>query len=341
MNDFFHATRDFILKYLPHQRCLSENTIRSYKQVLNLFTTYLRKVKGYPVSKIQFSLLDRDTILGFLDWIESERKCGATTRNHRLMVLRSFFDFAGKSDCTQMALYLDALDIPVKKTQSHVVDFLSEPALAALLQQPNSSTKKGLRDMTFMVLMYDTAARCDELLNMKLDALRLDIQKPVAYLLGKGNKQRVVPLMSRTVQHCKRYISEFHNIKQQKEGALLFFTTSHGECHKMSADNVAVFFKKYGRMAQSVCAGFPSHIHPHMLRHTRAMHLYRGGMSLDMLSQFLGHADMETTRVYAYADTEMKRDAIAKLDKGHNIPEQTAEIWADNEDMILTLAGLR
>ena len=85
----------------------------------------------------------------------------------------------------------------------------------------------------------------------------------------------------------------------------------------------------------------PANLHPHMMRHTRAMHLYRSGMPLELLSQYLGHADVETTLIYAYADTEMKREAIRKADVVRDGKEVPVEIWADNEDMILKLSGLK
>ena len=108
----------------------------------------------------------------------------------------------------------------------------------------------------------------------------------------------------------------------------------------MSPDTVAAFFAKYGSMAKAVCQEVPEHIHPHMMRHTRAMHLYQSGMPMVLLSQYLGHAQVETTMIYAYADTEMKRAAIQKADAVRGAKPVPDEIWADNEEMILKLSGL-
>ena len=108
----------------------------------------------------------------------------------------------------------------------------------------------------------------------------------------------------------------------------------------MSPDTVAAFFAKYGSMAKAVCQEVPEHIHPHMMRHTRAMHLYQSGMPMVLLSQYLGHAQVETTMIYAYAETEMKRAAIQKADAVRGTKPVPDEIWADNEEMILKLSGL-
>ena len=110
----------------------------------------------------------------------------------------------------------------------------------------------------------------------------------------------------------------------------------------MSADAVALFMKKYGVMAATSCPEMPEKLHPHMLRHTRAMHLYRNGMPLALLSEYLGHASTETTSIYAYADSEMKRAIMQKsedLRSGGAQPVQPT--WLDDEDMILKLSGLR
>lgn len=170
----------------------------------------MRDVKGVATVELTFSRIDRDTILGFLTWVENVRKCSASTRNQRLMALRSFLEFAGQMDCTQTALYLSACNIPSKKAHGRVVELLTEPSLTALLQQPDPSKPKDLRNLVFMILMYDTAARCSELLDMKVCDLRLDTKYPNAYLHGKGRKIRTVPLLSKTVQHCKQYLRKFH-----------------------------------------------------------------------------------------------------------------------------------
>lgn len=340
MNDFFDAVRRFLLDYLPKQRCLSENTILSYKQTLNLFVSYMRHWEGVATVELTFSRIDRDAILGFLSWLENVRKCSVSTRNQRLMALRSFLEFAGQIDCTQEALYLSACNIPSKEAHGRVVEFLTEPSLTALLQQPDPSKPKDLRNLVFMILMYDTAARCSELLDMKVCDLRLDTKHPIAYLHGKGRKIRTVPLLSKTVQHCKQYLRKFHPTADDHSEAPLFFTVIHGTQQKMSPDTVAAFFTKYGRMAKSVCPEVPEHIHPHMMRHTRAMHLYRSGMPMVLLSQYLGHSQVETTMIYAHADTEMKRAAIQKADAVRKTKPVPDEIWADNEEMILKLSGL-
>ena len=340
MNDFFNTIRSFLLEYLPNQRCFSENTVRSYRQALNLLILYLRTEQKLTIKQIRFEIISREVILKFLDWLETDRHCSVSTRNQRLMVLRSFFDYAGQLDCTQIALSVSIQNIPVKTPQGKVVEYLSEAALEALLKQPDIAKRTGLRNSFFMVLMYDTAARCGEMLSMKVRDLRINVQHPIAYLHGKGNKTRTVPLLARTVQHCERYLHTFHPGEQADSEKPLFYTVIHEMQQPMSADTVALFLKKYGEMACRICPEVPTHIHAHMLRHTRAMHLYRQGMPMMLLSEYLGHASEETTKIYAYADTEMKRAAIDKADIVRNGSTPPEPVWVDDEEMILKLSGL-
>jgi site-specific recombinase XerD len=341
MNDFFGIVRKYLLEYLPKQRRFSENTIKSYRQGLNLFVSYLRDVMQIPTNRISFTDCTRDSVLGYLEWLGAERGCGDTSVNQRLMIIRSFLKYAGETDCTYTAFGIEAMAVPTRKTRGREVDFLSEPALKELLAQPDAHTRAGHRNRFFMLLMYDTAARCGELLHLKLHDFRLDVSNPVVYLHGKGDKTRIVPLLPETVEHCRRYIKTFHGNSPQDKTEPVFYTISHGARTQMSADTVALFMKKYAITARKKCADMPSRLHPHMLRHTRAMHLYRQGMPMHLLSEYLGHVNYETTKIYAFADTEMKRRAVEKADALRDGMPPPEPVWADDEDMILKLSGLR
>ena len=341
MNDFFRLIRKYLLEYLPKQRCFSENTVTSYRQGLNLFVSYLRDVMQIPTKRISFSDCTRDAVLGYLDWLGSERGCSPTSVNQRLMILRSFFKYAGETDCAYTAFGLDVASVPTRKTQGKIVDFLSEQALKTLLAQPDMRKRTEHRNRFFMILMYDAAARCGELLNLKFRDIRIDDKTPVIYLCGKGDKTRIVPLLPETIEHFRRYIQTFHGNPPYDKDEFVFYTKSRNTKTQMSADTVALFMKKYGSAALEICSDMPEHLHPHMLRHTRAMHLYRQGMPIHLLSEFLGHASYETTKIYAYADTEMKRLAISKADVFRDGMPPPTQLWADDDETLLVLAGLR
>lgn len=341
MTEFFKMIRNFLLDYLPIERKYSKHTVKSYKDVLKLFISFLQKEKKLKLTDITFSIISKDTVIEFLGWLQKARGCGATSRNQRLSVLRSFFLYAAERDCTLISLSV-ALQNEVKaqKHSGKMIGYLSEPALKALLDQPDSSTKIGLRNMTFMVLLYDTGARCSEILNLRVCDVHIKNTIQDVYMVGKGQKPRVAPLLPKTVSHIERYLKEFHPNYTPHSEDLLFYTVIHGRRGPMSADTIATFMKKYGEMARVVCDEVPERVHPHMMRHTRAMHYYREGMPLVLLSEYLGHADVATTRVYAFADTEMKRTIMKKVEPNqHNTPD-AIPIWENDDAMMLRLSGL-
>lgn len=343
MSDFFKAVRDFLLDYLPNQRNYSEHTIKSYRDALKLLIRFLQKEKHLKVKEINFSIFDTRLVLDFLVWLQDTRNISATSRNQRISAVRSFFRYASERDCTLISLSRDIQDnVKTKKSPGRLVEFFSENALAALLKQPDAKTPIGLRNMVFMTLMYDTGARVSEILGLRLCDIRINSAGKEAYLMGKGRKPRLVSLLPKTIAHIDRYMREFHPDRVPgDDNEFLFYTVIHGNRNPMSTDTVGKFMKKYGESARLVCSEVPARVHPHMMRHTRAMHYYRKGMPLVLLAEYLGHSDVQSTKIYAFADTTMKRDAMIKADpKQKSIPDPIA-IWENDEEMILKLSGLK
>ncbi len=339
---FFKLIRSFLTIYLPKQKCCSVNTTKSYKETLNLLLDYLQTEKQIPLSQISFDHLNATTICSFLDWLQENRGCGVSTRNQRLAALKSFIKYTGVMDCTYVALYAELAKVPIKKEASKIVKFLSEKAMEILLQQPSAGSKCGMRDRFFMILMYDTAARCGEMLSLRIKDIQLQPKGSMVYLTGKGTKMRVVPMMDKTVEHYRHYLDQFHPHLTRDSDDYLFYTTIHGVKNQMSPDNVASFMKRYGELAKQSCPEIPDKVHPHQVRHTRAIHLYRGGMPMPLIAEFLGHADMSTSQIYAYADTEMKRAAIQKADQKSNLVVPAEQpIWVNDDEMIRKLYGLK
>ncbi len=340
-NSFFHALRNYLTVYLPKQKCCSEDTCKSYKEALSIFVNFLENEKGIKLSDITFDILNETLVLEFLDWLQTSRNNSASTRNHRLMVLCSFVRYSGMIDLARIDIHMKLKNIPLQNEQGKIVEFLSENSLNSLLKYPKITKKTEYRNMVFMTLMYDSAARCSELLNLKVKDLRLNSSAPTVYLTGKGNKMRLLPLMSKTAEICEKYLDKFHPIDARNENDYFFFTGAKNVKRIMSPDNVSTFMKKYGEELRAFCPDIPLRVHPHQLRHTRAIHLYRDGMPLALLAEFLGHANVETTKIYAYADTEMKRVAIQKGEISRNVIPSDSPVWCDDDDMLRKLCGLK
>lgn len=347
MNDksvhFFKFVRDFLMVYLPNQKAVSQNTVKSYRESLNLLLNYICDKNGISLGKLSFGYLSREAVEGFLCYLENERHCSVSTRNHRLACIRSFVKYVGARDVGIQAYVIDLCNIPLKKeAKNSVISFFSEAALKTILEQPDARKKKELRDLFFMILMYDTGARNQELLDLKLSSIHFEGKSPYVVIVGKGGKTRLVPVMDKTVDHYKKYAAAFHSISTSDEH--LFYTQRNGLRCIMSPDNTERFIKKYGAAAHNINPEVPKLLHPHLFRHSRSMHLYRNGMPLILLAEWLGHAQVTTTLLYyANADTEMKKHAIDKATSKLNPLASgytTYLDWDDDEALIRQLYGL-
>jgi site-specific recombinase XerD len=297
--------------------------------------------KDISLTDVTFETLNSRMISDYLNWLEKVCHCSISTRNQRLAGIRSFFKYAGRMDLAVTVFQKDLEKVPFKRRDSKTVDFMTEEALKTVLAQPDTSTKMGIRDLFFMILMYDTGARNREILDLRVKDFDADSKTPCVHLTGKGNKKRIVPVMAKTVEHFRHYVSLYH--PEDGSERYLFYTVRNGILQPMSDDNVSRFMKKYGRAAKGICPEVPDNLHPHLFRHSRSIHLYRAGMPLALLSEWLGHAQLETTMIYAYADTEMKRDAIQKATGSSNplMGNDQIPVWKGDDQIIRKLYGLK
>jgi len=165
----FRLIREFLTIHLPEQRVCSPHTIKSYKDSMNLLFCFLQSEKSLSLFDVTFEMLNSQMILEFLDWLENTRHCSISTRNQRFSVIRAFFNYAAKMDVTLTEYQNELRKIPAKKgNDSGGVKFLSETALKALFDEPDTTKPKGVRDLFYMILLYDSGARNQELLDLRL-----------------------------------------------------------------------------------------------------------------------------------------------------------------------------
>lgn len=339
---FFKHVRGFLTVYLPKNKCYGKNTVKSYRDTINLFRKFMWEEKTVSFTNISFDMINHDVIYKFLAWLQNTRGCEAATKNHRLAAMKSFLHYCAFEDPALMAIYLDIQNVRSQKVTRNRVEYMSETALKILLEQPDPNTRCGLRNRFFMILLYDTGARIQEILDLKLKDIHLKDQTPSIYLTGKGNKTRAVPLMDKTIAHLQEYMKTFHSDGDLKNDQYLFYILIKGLKGKMSDDNVSYFLKHYAGSAHQICSEVPLQMHAHLFRHTRAMHLYQAGIPLSYIKDFLGHVSINTTDIYASTDTSMMRAALEKIDKRDgNQPSTVEPKWQDNEEMILKLCGLK
>ena len=190
--DFPKSLADFLTKYLPAERGMSNNTIASYRMTFILLVSFMDEYKGIKPQKLVFSDLTKKCIEEFLNHLEQVRKCSASTRNVRLAELHSFFNFVQFEWPEQLDECRRILSIKLKKAKQGTINYLTVEGIQLLLSQPDLSTKKGIRDLALLALMYDCGARVQEIIDLNPGSIRLT--KPYTVkLVGKGNKARIVP----------------------------------------------------------------------------------------------------------------------------------------------------
>lgn len=307
----FGLVHDFLKVYLPKQKRASPHTIKAYRTTLGLLLDFVQQEKKISLSQVSFEMLNEPMINAFLEHLSTVRRCSAATQNHRLACIRAFTKYAAMTEPAAVVHQRELQKVAQKHVAQKPPRFMSEAAVQCLLAQPDTATKQGLRDQFFMILIYDTAARVQEVLDLRVKDFRLG-KTPIVTMTGKWDKLRTVPLAQKTVEHFRNYIRVFHSDLHCSPEDPLFYTMQYGVKRPMSDDNVRRFMKSYSEKARASCLEVPQQVYPHLWRHSRAMHLYQHGMDLTLVSQWLGHVNLETTLVYAYADTEHKRRAIEK-----------------------------
>lgn len=342
LNPLFLAIHDYLLVYLPEERKSSTNTIRAYRKSIELLLDFVKDATGLPLQEITFETIDRNMLSRFLQYLESDRNCSISTRNQRLNCIRSFYKYAAHEDIAIMTHLEEIQKVRPAKVAKTIVDHMSEKAVETILQQPDVNTVLGKRDAFMMLFLYKTGARVQELVDIRLCDLKIDSTSSVI-LHGKGAKTRLVPLRDTEVQHLKEYLSLFHPDSDLYSQDYLFYTIRNQQRKRMTEDNVRTIVRKYGKQARESCSEVPENVHPHLFRHSLAMLLYQNGMDLTLISQWLGHSNLETTLIYAHADTELKRQAMEKAvpeDSPMNNHLDSKRYKVSDEEMLKRLVGL-
>jgi site-specific recombinase XerD len=336
---FYVLLRDFLTDYLISRRNFSEKTSSSYRQTMNIMRRYFKEEKGVSFDKMDFACFTRSNIYDFLMWLKNVKKNSAQTLNLRLSAIKSFLKYCGEEDIELMPVYLDAAGIHAFRGEKKLcVEYLTQPQLKVLFTTPDTTTWLGRRNRFFMIFAYETGARMQELLDLRLNNIIRNETGVRIRIHGKGNKIRYVPLLGSTVEHLDAYIEEFH--RNSPKDAFLFFTIHDSQHTQMKPGTVDYFMKKYGGLAHLRDETFPADIHVHMLRHSIAMAMYKNSIPISYIRDFLGHSSVETTAIYSYADDETIIKALESIDHGKNAVSHKQKNWKGKEQYLLDFCGL-
>lgn len=321
--DFWNYARNFLHIYMPNVRNLSQRSIDTYKQSLNCYLDFLEKCRNIRRPEVSFDCFSRDSFKDYVTWMLEQKKFSSKTCNLRMTAIKSFLKYSLEEDITLVSVYHEACKIHDLKNEKKPILYLTHEEMSTLLKMPETDTLKGRRNRMLLILLYDSAARVQELVDITLKDLHIDDKSPFITLTGKGNKTRNVPLMEKTVRHLHSYLREFHaDIRMNDGNRPLFYSNLDGKPHALSTDSISLILKKYADLSRKECPDMLEKIHCHLIRKTRAMDLYRQGIALPLVMQILGHESMATTSsFYAFATVDMLHDAMEKAN-----PEISKEI---------------
>ena len=319
-NSLGRALVRFFQDYLPNQRGMSVHTIRSYRDAIVLFLRFVSQEAGRGVERLEINDMRPECVTRFLSNLESERGNGIATRNARLAALHTLARFLATEHPQHMGTLQAVLALPFKRGAKNApIEYLEHDEVRELLDVIDRSDDRGRRDYALFALMFNTGARVQEILNRRPRDVRLDSPAQVR-LTGKGNKIRICPIWATTASLLRPLCSA-------REGAaddLPLFVNQRGQA--LTRFGVRYLLKRHlaDAASKSPSLGGKS-IHPHSIRHTTAIHLLKAGVDFASISQWLGHASLNTTMVYARADLDLKRQALLQV-----FPDALAPPKADN-----------
>jgi len=279
------------LDHLTIERGLSANTIAAYGRDLAQFVGYAREKGATSLGD-----LSEPVLLGFLNGL---REVGMSPNSigRKLSAIRTFCKFA----CRENLLRKDfTANIEGMHGVKRLPGVLTIEEVSSLLSQPAAAgDAAGARDKAMLETLYATGVRASELVNLRLT----DVNTSVGFVrcMGKGSKERIVPLGKVAIEYLARYLSNSRPKFARSGSSEYLFLTNRGR--KMSRVGFWKIVKKYAARA-----GITKDVTPHTLRHSFATHLLQGGADLRSIQEMLGHADIATTQVYTHVSREKLKE---------------------------------
>jgi site-specific recombinase XerD len=297
---FADMLAQFLTIYLPITRACSRHTICAYRDAFTLFLRFMDEQQATPPDRVSFADFTTGNVAAFLGWLRTDRHSCTATANQRLAALKSFFRYVQAEAPEQITHARQVLGIKAAQAPEPAIGYLPVEAIGLLLEH---ATHRGPRDLALLTTLYDTAARVQEACDLSIGDLRLT--KPASVTLtGKGRKTRIVPL---TPQAATILAQHVRTLPHDPSGAV--FTNRAGT--RIGRAGAAYILARCVHDAHVEHPELmPEKVSPHMLRHSKAMHLLENGVNLIYIRDILGHASVVTTEVYAKANPEMKRKAI-------------------------------
>ena len=289
------GTIKMFLQHLQVEKGLSPNTLAAYGQDLTKLTAFLR-LRQRTVEQVS-----REDVVDFMAWLY-RRNIGSRSVSRHLVTLRMFFRFLLAEELVKDD---PTLNLESPQIWKSLPVFLSVEQVETLLKQPDAAKPLGARDAAMLEVLYSTGLRVSELVGLRLGDV--DMETGCARCIGKGNKERIVPVGRKALTALRRYLQTSRGVLLRGRSSPFLFLNCRGA--RMSRVGFWKMLKGYGRRAD-----LPSKLSPHKLRHSFATHLLERGADLRSVQMMLGHADISTTQIY----THVTQERLKKIYKQHH-----------------------
>ncbi|MFC4873636.1 site-specific integrase [Negadavirga shengliensis] len=335
--DFAKHLSAFLTVYLAGERNYSPNTVLAYRDTFVQFITFMKDRKGTEAKRLTLESITGEVVSEFLGFLQKDRNCSNATRNYRLAALKSFFNYMQYRNPERMYEWQKILSIKVKKQEKKSINYLTADGIKLLLEQPDLNTPGGRRNLALLALIYDSGARVQEIIDLTPASVRLDIPITIR-LFGKGRKARIVPLQEEQTVFLKNYMQENQLFEPHANNYPLF---SNSKNERLTRAGVAYILNTHAVMARQINpAIIPEKISCHSLRHSKAMHLLQAGVNLVYIRDLLGHVSVQTTDVYARADSKQKREAFEKAYVDLHPRADKSKSWEKDGNLLEWLKSL-
>ena len=277
--DYLKEKLDDFLSFIRYEKGLSENTFLAYKNDIFNFIKFLNEHKIAEVTE--------DTIMDFIFALKN-KNYSTLSIARMLVAVKNYYKFLVNKKVLSVSPFENMDSFKVRKK---IPEVLTEKDIENLLNQPDTSTKEGIRDKAILELLYSAGIRVSELINMELTDINLD--EKILRCFGKGKKERLVPVGDYVVEAIKNYLKIRQEISDKFSNFL--FITRLGK--KFTRAGIWKMIKMYAKKA-----GIIKNVYPHIFRHSFATHLLKGGADLRSVQEMLGHSDISTTQIYTHVD---------------------------------------
>ena len=322
----------FFADHLTTVKGLRPSSVRSYRDTIRLLILFLAADKRSKITKLTVGDLTFERVIGFLRHLEQDRGNQTRTRNQRLAVIHTLYEYIASRSPEMLSVCQQVAAIPTKRVPPPETRFLERDEITQLLHDLPRHGRLALRDRALILFLYNTGARVQEAADLRVEHLDL-AEHPRVRLHGKGDKWRTCPLWQQTARTIEQLLqAEQHSATPQ---SAVF--TARGQ--PLTRYGIYKIVRRHAASLDDPRTG--RRIGPHTFRHTAAVHLLEAEVEVNVIRGWLGHADLTTTNRYAEINTKAKQEALLRTEPpGVSEGSRTNPIWRSDETLLNWLASL-